>query len=107
MPSFILINPTVWPQYTNVTDRQTFLHVARKIGRGGLVDNLISALTVITSRFVDSSNYYERTFLLLNNLVACECQSPAKKSFDCYTSEVVESAVELLTTYRQLDTLVL
>jgi len=26
MPSFILINPTVWPQYTNVkdrTDRQT------------------------------------------------------------------------------------
>jgi len=23
MPSFILICPTVWPQYTNVTDRQT------------------------------------------------------------------------------------
>ena len=23
MPSFILIRPTVWPQYTNVTDRQT------------------------------------------------------------------------------------
>jgi len=23
MPSFILIHPTVWPQYTNVTDRQT------------------------------------------------------------------------------------
>jgi len=22
MPSFILISPTVWPQYTNVTDRQ-------------------------------------------------------------------------------------
>ena len=22
MPSFILIHPTVWPQYTNVTDRQ-------------------------------------------------------------------------------------
>ena len=22
MPSFILIRPTVWPQYTNVTDRQ-------------------------------------------------------------------------------------
>jgi len=22
-PSFILIHPTVWPQYTNVTDRQT------------------------------------------------------------------------------------
>jgi len=21
MPSFILIHPTVWPQYTNVTDR--------------------------------------------------------------------------------------
>jgi len=23
MPSLILIDPTVWPQYTNVTDRQT------------------------------------------------------------------------------------
>jgi len=23
MPSFTLIHPTVWPQYTNVTDRQT------------------------------------------------------------------------------------
>jgi len=23
MPSFILIHPTVWPQYINVTDRQT------------------------------------------------------------------------------------
>jgi len=22
MPSFVLIHPTVWPQYTNVTDRQ-------------------------------------------------------------------------------------
>jgi len=22
MPSFILIHPTIWPQYTNVTDRQ-------------------------------------------------------------------------------------
>jgi len=22
VPSFILIRPTVWPQYTNVTDRQ-------------------------------------------------------------------------------------
>jgi len=23
MPSFILIRPTVWQQYTNVTDRET------------------------------------------------------------------------------------
>jgi len=23
VPSFILVHPTVWPQYTNVTDRQT------------------------------------------------------------------------------------
>jgi len=23
MRSFVLIHPTVWPQYTNVTDRQT------------------------------------------------------------------------------------
>jgi len=23
MPSFILTHPTVWPQHTNVTDRQT------------------------------------------------------------------------------------
>ena len=26
MPSFILIRPTVWPQYTNVTDRQNRTH---------------------------------------------------------------------------------
>jgi len=31
MPSFILIHPTVWPQYTNVTDRQT--------GQTGQTDN--------------------------------------------------------------------
>jgi len=24
MPSFILIRQTIWPQYTNVTDRQTY-----------------------------------------------------------------------------------
>ena len=23
VPSFILVHPTVWPQYTNITDRQT------------------------------------------------------------------------------------
>ena len=31
LPSFILIRPTVWPQYTNVTDRQT--------GQDGQTDN--------------------------------------------------------------------
>jgi len=25
MPSFILIHPTIWPQYTNITDRQTMV----------------------------------------------------------------------------------
>jgi len=43
MPSFILIRPTVWPQYTNVTDRQTDRQPDRQdrqrsdsIGRTGL-----------------------------------------------------------------------
>jgi len=33
MPSFILIHPTVWPQYTNVTDRQTGQQWSDSIGR--------------------------------------------------------------------------
>ena len=40
MPSFILIRPTVWPQYTNVkdrtgqTDRQTDRETNRQTGNG-------------------------------------------------------------------------
>jgi len=43
VPSFILIHPTVWPQYTNVTDRQTdrqtgqttvLYHRANRFGNG-------------------------------------------------------------------------
>jgi len=26
VPNFILIHPTVWPQHTNVTERQTHIH---------------------------------------------------------------------------------
>ena len=33
MPSFILIRPTVWPQCTNVTDRQTDRQRTDSIGR--------------------------------------------------------------------------
>jgi len=33
MPSFILIRPTVWPQCTNVTDRQTDIQLFDSIGR--------------------------------------------------------------------------
>jgi len=32
-PSFILIRPTVWAQYTNVTDRQTDRHRTHRIER--------------------------------------------------------------------------
>jgi len=32
-PSFILVHPTVWPQYTNVTDRQTDRQRSDSIGR--------------------------------------------------------------------------
>ena len=33
MPSFILIHPTVWPQYTNVTDKKTDRQRSDRIGR--------------------------------------------------------------------------
>jgi len=35
MPSFILIRPTVWPQYTNVTDRQADRQTDRQADRTG------------------------------------------------------------------------
>ena len=31
MPSFILIHPTVWPQYTNVIDRQRTDSIGRTV----------------------------------------------------------------------------
>ena len=34
MPSFILIHPTVWPHYTNVTDRQDRTDRQGLIGQG-------------------------------------------------------------------------
>ena len=37
MPSFILIHPTVWPQYTNVTNRQDNSPVAHSEPLGLLV----------------------------------------------------------------------
>jgi len=83
------------------------LHVAHKIERGDFSKNLINTLTVVTSPLVNLSNYYDMTFSLLNNMLACECQSPATNSSDCSKSELVEllqqSAVEILTTYRQLE----
>jgi len=44
VPSFILIHPTIWPQYTNVTDRQD------RTGQTGviviLVTLIVSTLTM-------------------------------------------------------------
>jgi len=42
MPSFAFIYPTVWPQYTNVTDRQDMQTVRRQfIGRQLIARQLI------------------------------------------------------------------
>jgi len=38
MPSFILIHPTVWPQYTNVTDRQTDRTEDRQTDHGPIAE---------------------------------------------------------------------
>jgi len=55
MPSFILIRPTVWPQYTNVTDRTD-----RQTDRTGEEDDPI----------VQGKSFYKRSPKNLEKLAA-------------------------------------
>jgi len=87
-----------------------FLHVANKIERSRFREKLAKALAVTTSTFVDSTKYCnEQTFSLLNevNALVRKYEQLAVNSTDNSISELVEllqqSAVKLLTTYRQLQ----
>ena len=67
MPSFILIHPTVWPQYTNVTDRQTD-RTGRQDRRGQRSDSIgrtvlqTVAQTLILKRRLRSRNMRSGVF---------------------------------------------
>ena len=50
-PSFILIRPTVWPQCTNVTDRQTDTQRTNSIGR--------TVLQMVAQKLISTVWFYE------------------------------------------------
>jgi len=85
-----------------------FLHIAHKVARGCRVEYFIKTLTKV-SNFLVSTNYNERTQSVLNDIVtlAHKYQQPAMSSTQCSVGKLVEllqrSAVELLTTFRQLE----
>jgi len=85
-----------------------FLYIARKVARGCRFEHFIETLSSV-SDFLVSSNYNERTRSVLNDVVtlAHKYQQPAMSSTQCSVGKLVEllqrSAVELLTTYRQLE----
>jgi len=87
-----------------------FLHIAHKVARGCRVEHFIETLSSV-SDFLVSSNYRpnERTQSVLNDVVtlAHKYQQPAMSSTQCSVlRKLVEllqrSAVELITTFRQL-----
>jgi len=85
-----------------------FLHIAHKVARGCRVEHFVETLSSV-SDFLVSSNYNERTRSVLNDVVtlAHKYQQPAMSSTQCSVGKLVEllqrSAVELLTTFRQLE----
>ena len=85
-----------------------FLHIAHKIERGGLIENLIEMLS-ISEFFISSNNYNEPTLSLLHKVVtvASKYQLTAINSANCNTFQLVEllqqSAVELLKTFRHFE----
>jgi len=85
-----------------------FLHIAHKVARGCRIEHFIETLSSV-SDFLVSSNYNERTQSVLNDIVtlAHKYQQPAMSSTQCSVGKLVEllqqSAVELLTTVRQLE----
>jgi len=85
-----------------------FLHIAHKVSRGCRVEHFVETLSSV-SDFLVSSYYNERTQSVLNDVVtlAHKYQQPAVGSTQCSVGKLVEllqrSAVELLTTVRQLE----
>jgi len=85
-----------------------FLHIAHKVAGGCSIEHFIETLSSV-SDFLVSSNYNERTQSVLNDVVtlAHKYQQPAMSSTQSSVGKLVEllqrSAVELLTTFRQLE----
>jgi len=79
-----------------------FLHVANKISRTGFTDYLMDVLATIVGEFVSTRRYRSQCSSELSL-----SQQPTVRATDLNTSELVEllqrSAVEHLTTYRQLE----
>ena len=91
MPSFILIHPTVWPQYTNVTDRtdrQTTVgqHRENRFTNGRPKTHeeaFMSSLTEVRSRYrpiyahstLIRPNYHTTRRLFHVSLWVCDCDS--------------------------------
>jgi len=61
MPSFVLIHPTVWPQYTNVTDRQ----IGQDNGPIALGEPFYKRLPKITAAYLLTSQPYFSSKLTL------------------------------------------
>ena len=99
-----------------------FLHVAVKISRNGFTDELTDVLTLVTGQFISTRRHHSQCSSELSlskatklmKVVANSSQSTMQlieielsKATDLNTSELVEllqrSAVEHLTTYRQLE----
>ena len=86
-----------------------FLHVAQKIERGGLINNLFKSLPVITSHSAVSNYCNEFTFSLLKKVLRLtgKCESPATNLSDCSKSELVELllqfVVEFFTAFRHFE----
>jgi len=85
-----------------------FLHIAHRVARGCRVEHFIETLSSVRD-FLVSTNYNEPTQSVLNDVVtlAHNYQRPAMSSTQCSVGKLVEllqrSAVELLTTFRQLE----
>jgi len=92
-----------------------FLHVAIKLSRGGLDDNIVKAAVVglTTIQSVALPKFCNKRLLSLLNKdiqlrpIKCKCQQPAVNSTDSNTSELAEllqqSAVEFRTTFCQIQ----
>jgi len=82
-----------------------FLDAAHKIVKSVSVEDLIKTLKISTRYFARLSNYYsKRTFALLYEVItlARECQTQEQRSTEL-VGMLQQFAVELLTTYRQLE----
>ena len=85
MPSFILIRPTVWPQYTNVTDRQDRQRTD-SIGRTVLQTVAQKLFQQLTRRYA-SENARVRVASVCCAVVGCADLSSPDVWFQRYTSD--------------------